>query len=221
MRFNRLAPVLAGMLVVGFCSNAFAQGPSGAVTLQWTAPGDDSLTGTAARYDLRFSLFPITEMNFPYCTGPGGLPRPAGPGTTQRFTVYGLLPGLRYYFALKTADERLNWSKLSNVVAFAQPAVGVGPGQAQFALTPPMPNPARTSTTFGYSMAVRGHLHVEIYDVQGRLTARLADLDVGPDTGMLNWDLTDMSGRPAAAGAYLVRAQLGPVSVMRRVVVVR
>ena len=117
MRLNRLWPVLAGMLVwgLGAATLAHAQGTNGSVTLIWTAPGDDSLTGTATRYDIRYSLFPITEDNFKYCSGPGGLPRPVGPGIVQQFTVFGLFPGLRYYFAMRTADERLNWSRLSNV----------------------------------------------------------------------------------------------------------
>ena len=121
MRFSRLWPVLAGMLVGFLWVDASAQG-NGSVSLQWTAPGDDSLTGTATRYDLRFSLFPINETNFVYCQGPTGLPKPTIPGVLQRVTVYGLLPGLRYYFALKTADERLNWSRISNVIAFASGA---------------------------------------------------------------------------------------------------
>ena len=71
MRLNRLWPVLAGMLVFGLgASAAHAQGTTGSVTLIWTAPGDDSLTGTATRYDIRYSLFPITDENFAYCSSP-------------------------------------------------------------------------------------------------------------------------------------------------------
>jgi len=172
MRLTRLWPVLAGMLVGVLCADARAQDPGGSVTLQWTAPGDDSLTGTASRYDIRVSLFPINETNFVYCTGPGGLPRPAAPGSLQRFTVYGLLPGLRYYFALKTADERLNWSKISNVVAFAEPAVGVDPDAPPFEFRAPIPNPARAAAGFNYALATAAHVKVEVFDVQGRLLQR-------------------------------------------------
>src|SRR5689334_13498696 len=82
MRLNRLWPVLAGMLVLGLgAAAAHAQGTTGSVTLIWTAPGDDSLTGTATRYDIRYSLLPITEDNFTFCSGPTTQPRPANPGT--------------------------------------------------------------------------------------------------------------------------------------------
>ena len=35
-----------------------------AVTLAWTAPGDDRDTGTASKYDIRYSRDPITEGNW-------------------------------------------------------------------------------------------------------------------------------------------------------------
>ncbi len=221
MRLTRLWPVLAGMLVGGFGANAFAQEPTGSVTLQWTAPGDDSLTGTASRYDIRYSLFPINELNFVYCSGPGGLPRPAAPGTVQRFTVYGLLPGLRYYFALKTADERLNWSKVSNIVAFAERAVGVDPDSPPFEFRSPIPNPARSSAGFSYSLAAPARVQVELFDVQGRLVRRLADGHEPAGFRLITWDLRDLQGQRVPVGVYLARAQLGDQVFTRRVLVAR
>jgi len=209
------------MLVGVLCADARAQDPGGSVTLQWTAPGDDSLTGNASRYDIRFSLFPINEQNFVYCTGPGGLPRPGTPGAIQRFTVYGLLPGLRYYFALKTADERLNWSRISNVVAFAEPAVGVDPDAPPFEFRAPIPNPARSSAGFAYSLASAARVKVEIFDVQGRLLQRLADSYSPAGAGLLTWDLRDKYGDRVPVGVYLARAQLGDHVILRRVLVAR
>ena len=37
---------------------------AGDVTLAWTAPGDDNNVGKATSYDLRWSVNPITDMNF-------------------------------------------------------------------------------------------------------------------------------------------------------------
>ena len=220
MRLNRLWPVLAGMLVFGLgATAAHAQGTTGSVTLIWTAPGDDSLTGTATRYDIRYSLFPITEENFSYCSGPAALPRPAIPGTTQQFTVYGLFPGLRYFFALKTADERLNWSKMSNVVAFAGNTVSVGPDGIHLAFSAPFPNPARSSTTFQWAAPRPTNVVVTIFDVQGRTVARLGEGDVQRSEGALTWDLRDRNGSTVPSGVYLARARIGDTEITRRVLV--
>jgi hypothetical protein len=175
----------------------------------------------ASRYDLRYSLFPINESNFQYCSGPGGLPRPAAPGSIQRFTVFGLLPGLRYYLALKTADERLNWSKLSNVIAFAQPAVGVQESGFPLMFAAPIPNPARSSTGFAFSLPQRARIRVDVFDVQGRLVQRVANTERDPGPGVFEWDLHDFQGRPVAAGVYLARAEIGSEMFMHRILVVR
>ena len=116
----RSAIVLAllAVLGVGFISvEAQAQATANSVSLSWTAPGDDSLTGTATQYDLRYSTATITTTNFSTATRFTGTPTPAAAGTRQTVIVTGLQPSTTYYFGLKTADEVPNWSGLSNVVS--------------------------------------------------------------------------------------------------------
>ncbi len=88
---------------------------SNAVTLSWTAPGDDASTGTATTYDLRYSTSNITAGNFASATQVTGEPAPKAAGGSETFTVTGLSISTTYYFALKTADEVPNWSSMSNV----------------------------------------------------------------------------------------------------------
>jgi phosphodiesterase/alkaline phosphatase D-like protein len=86
------------------------------VRLLWSAPGDDSTTGTAAQYDVRYSTSPITIGNWGSATQATGEPAPRVAGTSESFTANGLNPSTTYYFAIRTADEVPNWSGLSNVV---------------------------------------------------------------------------------------------------------
>jgi hypothetical protein len=93
-----------------------AGNPTGnSVTLAWTAPGDDENAGTAAQYDVRYSSQPITEASWASATQVAGVPKPRAAGRTETFMVRSLASNSTYYFALKTADERPNWSALSNV----------------------------------------------------------------------------------------------------------
>lgn len=87
------------------------------VTLTWTAPGDDGAVGTASYYDIRYSRSPITDATWASASQAGGEPAPKPAGDADSFVVQPLAPGTTYYFALKTADEKLNWSALSNVVS--------------------------------------------------------------------------------------------------------
>jgi formylglycine-generating enzyme required for sulfatase activity len=86
------------------------------VSFAWSASGDDGSTGTAAQYDLRYSLSQITDANWTSATQAGGEPAPGNPGAVETFAVSGLEDSTTYYFALKVADEVPNWSNLSNVV---------------------------------------------------------------------------------------------------------
>lgn len=84
------------------------------VTLSWTAPGDDGSTGTAQVYDIRYSTSPITSANWASATQVSNEPSPRPAGSSESFTVTGLIPSTSYYFAVKAADEVGNWSGVSN-----------------------------------------------------------------------------------------------------------
>ena len=118
MRFSSLAGVVAVVALVGGAAAAQAQVTHNSVTLRWTTPGDDSLTGTASQFDIRYSTSQITAANFAGATRwTSGVPAPTAPGTLQTVTVSGLNPATTYYFAIKTADEVPNWAGLSNVLS--------------------------------------------------------------------------------------------------------
>lgn len=89
---------------------------SDAIKLAWTAPGDDSTSGRAAVYDLRYWGRPITAANFDSAARFAATPPPSVAGALDSVVVSGLAPLTDYWFALKTADEVGNWSLISNVV---------------------------------------------------------------------------------------------------------
>lgn len=89
-----------------------------ALTVAWTAPGDDGTDGQAAEYDIRYAGEPITAENFSAYHQVSSAPAPAAAGTEQ--SVYIDAPGYANLFvALRTADEVPNWSAMSNVVSDA------------------------------------------------------------------------------------------------------
>ncbi len=116
---RRLFVVLAFLLLasVSIAPSAPAQ-TYNSVTLTWTTPGDDSLTGTASQFDIRYSTAPITAANFGSATRwTTGVPAPAAPGTSQSVQVTGLAAATTYWFAMKTGDDANNWSLISNIAS--------------------------------------------------------------------------------------------------------
>lgn len=97
------------------------------VSLSWTAPGDDGMLGQATKYEIRYSLQPVTESNWHQAAVAGWVPSPSYAGIRQSAVVTNLLVGRRYYFAIRARDDVGNWSGISNVVsAVVQPDVCTG-----------------------------------------------------------------------------------------------
>jgi hypothetical protein len=192
------------------------------ITLHWTAPGDDSLTGRAATYDLRYSAVAITAANFSSGTQvPTNQPLLAG--SKETYTASGLLMNTWYYFALRTADKAGNWSGLSNVVLL-NPSVPVGVDDAAgpaIQFSAPQPNPAHGTTAFTMGLPEAENVQVVAYDIQGRLVKTIAGGTHPAGTERLVWKLDDENGRPLSTGVYLVRARVGTESFEHRVAVVR
>lgn len=110
---------LAALLLAlaGAGERALAQATETSIRLVWTAPGDDSLSGQAARYDLRWSRAPIASLaDFARATPLPGAPVPGPAGSPESATVTGLVPATSYWFALRTEDEAGNLAALSNVL---------------------------------------------------------------------------------------------------------
>jgi len=89
---------------------------SSAVTLAWTATGDDSSAGTAWQYDIRYSTSPIDAANFDSATPFAGVPAPLPAGSAETARLFGLDFNTSYYFAIKVIDENENVSPVSNTV---------------------------------------------------------------------------------------------------------
>jgi len=115
--WNTLAALAVALaLVASGPGPAHAQVTPTSVTLAWTAPGDDSLSGRAARYDLRWSPVPILSLaDFAVANPVAGVALPQSPGAVESASIIGLEPSTTYYFSLRTFDEVGNGSALSNL----------------------------------------------------------------------------------------------------------
>jgi flagellar hook assembly protein FlgD len=88
-------------------------------------------------------------------------------------------------------------------------------------LLSPAPNPFNPSTTIRLAVEKAASARVEIFSLIGQRVAVLLDETVSPGYHNLVWDGRDRSGRPVAAGSYLVRAQIGGEVFIRRVTLLK
>jgi hypothetical protein len=191
------------------------------ITLRWTAPGDDGVTGRAARYEIRWSAQPITPARYFQAVPVTNPPAPGPAGTTETCTVPQLDPHRSYYFLIRTQDDAGNWSPLSNLAFHSGSTTEVNGGLSPLEFGVPMPNPARTTTRFSLTLPNAADVRVEAFDLAGRRVRMLANGTREAGAADLAWDLRDEQGHPLSAGMYVVRAQIGDAVFQRRVAVVR
>jgi len=88
-----------------------------ALTVSWTAPGDDEHEGTAATYDIRVSDQEIDSTNWDTATTYPTPPTPNAAGTRQSWEIRDLASAHTYWVAIRTFDAKNNASLLSTPVS--------------------------------------------------------------------------------------------------------
>lgn len=193
------------------------------IALFWTAPGDDDTRGIASRYDLRYSVEPVTSESSWWlkATPAAGLPKPSPAGATDSVTVSGLTENVRYYFVLRTADDVANLSPFSNVVEVTLGAAGGSSTRTDTrAALHARPNPSTGPVEFiiDVSSSVPQPVHIRLFDLSGRWVADLADGAFAPGQHTLSWTRLSRSGAPVAPGYYEALGTIGSIAVRERVV---
>ena len=83
------------------------------------------------------------------------------------------------------------------------------------------PNPFNPSTTIRYEIPARCRVALGVYDVGGRLVARLVDGMQDAGVHEVRWDGLDTAGGPVASGVYFSRLSAGKQSVTGTMVLLR
>lgn len=135
-------------------------------------------------------------------------------GLTFRYGDSRVEPGKRYIYKVEYSVGGKN-GLLFLSEAIETPA-------AMLALYQNRPNPFNPSTTISFSLPGECSVLLEVYDVSGRLVARLIDNDrLGVGAHDVEWNGRDASGRAAASGIYVCRLAVGKETISRKMVLLR
>jgi len=188
------------------------------VTLSWTAPGDDGMSGNASFTDLRYDTTAIDSQSWQQAMRCQDEPPPPCAGEKATLPVGGLSPETHYFFALRTGDEIPNWSGISNCVDTTTAALSkqeawdlsfqvTGCTKEQFSCSPQgcycPPEwsvygfcPDRTLNVWGIAMEKSGssyHGDMNLEDVYiGSYILRTGTLEVAAieEDGLISYDLS-------------------------------
>ncbi len=125
----------------------------------------------------------------------------------------GCAPGTAYRYRVECANGATT-TTLFETERIATPAMPL-------ALHQNSPNPFNPSTTISYYLPERMQVRLDVYDVSGRLVARLADGEQERGDKVVQWDGRGMRGERASSGVYYYRLQAGKEVISRTMVLLR
>ena len=105
--------------------------------------------------------------------------------------------------------------------------LGTGPGvsspsvPSELVILGACPNPFSDQASLSFSIPGAGSASVDIYDISGRLVARLQSEDLSPGTACLVWDGHGRSGESVPPGVYFLRLEALGQSATTRMVRIR
>jgi hypothetical protein len=127
--------------------------------------------------------------------------------------------GLGYaWYHVTASDSAGNESEDASAEAGQVSVDDLPAGKAAYFLASASPNPFTTTTSIAFGLAVEGRASVVVYDIEGRVVARLLDEHLPPGRHGVIWDRRTASGARAAPGVYVVMFESGTFSARAKMV---
>ncbi|MFA6468249.1 MAG: FlgD immunoglobulin-like domain containing protein [Bacteroidota bacterium] len=92
---------------------------------------------------------------------------------------------------------------------------------SSFALRQNYPNPFNPSTTIEYSIPDRGNVHVNIYDIQGRLVSILEQTPKEAGDHKVVWNGRTTNGIPVSSGTYFCSVEFNGNVLVKKLVLIK
>jgi len=195
-------------------------------------PGDGAASGLSPELSWAPSLDPNLGQTVRYAVQISTSPSMAGADSvvgveTCSYTPSALLEPLTTYYWRVRAYDTTGRGSVSTVRSFITVSGASGIDDpitavpSSNALHPATPNPFNPGTRLSFRLASAGRVRLSVYDVSGRLVARLVDDQRGPGEHSIWWNGTDQAGRRLSSGVYLLRLESGAGAWSRKLVLAR
>lgn len=83
------------------------------------------------------------------------------------------------------------------------------------------PNPFNPTTTISFTLPVRAHTNLSVFNLKGRLVKNLVDDMMDKGAKEIEWDASDTYGNPLSSGVYFYRLVSGNKVLTRKLVLIK
>jgi hypothetical protein len=125
-------------------------------------------------------------------------------------------PGMEYFYRLGAVDHS-GWETFHGPISVTTPLWRAWETVLELA----RPNPFAQETELRFTLASHAHVELSIYDVAGRLVARLVSEDCDSGQHTVTWNGRGRDGRILPAGVYFSRLQAGDFVQANKLVLVK
>jgi hypothetical protein len=119
-----------------------------------------------------------------------------------------------------TAENAL-WFLTEARISATSVVTGRGPVPPAVVLYQNYPNPFNPMTTISFELHQSAHVHLAVYNIEGKLVRTLVDKTIGKGLDRVTWDGSDSYGNPVASGIYFCRLYAGDNNLTRKMVLIR
>jgi TolB protein len=121
-----------------------------------------------------------------------------------------------------TNNGYANWGELRVKVKTAAPSLAQTPSDGDgLTLRLASQSPARGGMSFRFAVPAAGTVRLAIYDIQGRLVAKVLDQTLQAGWWTETWDGRDLKGRLVASGGYFAKLEAGGEVQLQKLLVAR
>ena len=92
---------------------------------------------------------------------------------------------------------------------------------SQFALHQNYPNPFNPVTSLLYDLPAQAQITLTIYDLMGREITQLVNTTQEAGYRSVQWNATDMHGKPVSAGVYIYQIRAGEFVQTKKMVLLK
>ena len=182
------------------------------IILKWDENSESDLGG--------YNIYYGTDSTNYNGTGANEGDSPIAVSQLKEYTITGLTPGVKHWFALKAIDFSGNMSEFSNITSATPVVTDILKTNLEipknYALSQNFPNPFNPSTIIRFDVPKAGFVRIELFNTIGQKVASLLSSEKPAGRYEISFDASKLS-----SGTYFYRMDAGGYVIIKKMLLLK